>query len=70
MPTAGKVTLRIYDVRGRLVRGLVSGVETAGEHSAQWNGRDDRGVAVASGTYLYRLETPAGIRQRRMTLVR
>ncbi len=70
LPTAGKVTLGIYDVRGRLVRGLVSGVETAGEHSAQWNGRDDRGVAVASGTYLYRLETPAGMRQRRMTLVR
>lgn len=70
LPTAGKVGLRVYDVRGRLVRRLVDRTENAGSYSVQWDGRDDRGVAVASGAYLYRLETPAGTRQRRMTLVR
>jgi len=67
---AGKVTLRIYDVRGRLVRGLVDRADVPGTHSATWDGRDDRGIAVASGAYWYRLTTPEGVRQRRMTLVR
>ena len=62
--------LKVYDVRDRLVRRLVDRFENAGNYSVQWDGRDDRGIAVASGAYLYRLETPAGARQRRMTLVR
>ena len=70
LPGTGKVGLRVYDVRGRLVRRLVDRVENAGDYSVQWDGRDDRGIAVASGAYLYRLETPAGMRQRRMTLIR
>ena len=70
LPGTGKVGLRVYDVRGRLVRRLIDRVEGAGNYSVQWDGRDDRGVAVASGAYLYRLETPSGVRQRRMTLVR
>ena len=70
LPGPGKVTLRIFDVRGRLVRRLVDGAETAGPHEATWDGRDDRGASVASGVYLCRLVTPAGVRERRMTLIR
>jgi len=49
-------TLRVYDVRGSLVRDLASGDIGAGLHEVMWNGRDDRGASVGSGVYLYRLQ--------------
>jgi len=54
------VDLRIYDVTGRLIRELARGEEEAGVHSTFWDGRDQDGVKVRSGVYLYRLWTAAG----------
>jgi flagellar hook assembly protein FlgD len=56
LPFAGKVSLMIYDVRGRLIKALASGNKTAGEHVVRWDGRDDRGQRIPSGVYFYRLE--------------
>jgi hypothetical protein len=53
--SAQTISLAIYDVRGRLVRSLESGVRTSGPHTSLWNGRDDAGQAVASGVYYVRL---------------
>jgi hypothetical protein len=66
----GAVSLRIYNVMGQQVRMLVSGHRSAGHHTVSWNGRDDRGKAVTSGVYLYRLTVAQTVRVRRMTLVR
>ena len=52
---AQDVKLRIYDVSGRLVRTLVSGVQSPGPYTAMWDGRDDNGRGVASGNYFARL---------------
>lgn len=67
---AERVSLRIYDVAGRLVRTLVDGALAAGDHQVMWQGRDDAGSEVASGVYLYRLEAGAASRSRSMVLVR
>jgi flagellar hook assembly protein FlgD len=42
-------------VGGREVRTLVTGFAGAGPHTTEWDGRDDRGVALPSGTYFARL---------------
>jgi len=47
----GQVSLRIHDAQGRLVRTLVRGPSAAGEHSADWDLRDDAGQLVAPGLY-------------------
>ena len=52
------MTLRIYDVSGRLIRTLVDEPQTAGEKTVTWNGRDTQGRSVASGVYFYRLQAP------------
>ncbi len=55
IPEAGRVSLKIYDVTGQLVRALVDGEMAAGRHAVHWNGRNGLGHAMAAGTYLYRI---------------
>lgn len=47
--------MSIYDGKGRLVVDLEEGVRSAGTHTASWDGRNNSGEPVASGTYFYRL---------------
>jgi len=56
IPRAGYVRLEIFDLAGRRVRTLVSEARPAGKHEAQWGGLDSRGVGVASGAYVSRLD--------------
>jgi hypothetical protein len=53
---SARVRLTVFDVTGRVARPLIDGDMAAGMHQVTWDGRDARGTAVASGTYLYRLE--------------
>jgi photosystem II stability/assembly factor-like uncharacterized protein len=66
----GDATLRVYDVRGRIVRTLVTGMQSAGPQSIRWDGRDDNGAVVASGVYVYRLRTEGQLLQRKMTVLK
>ncbi len=67
---SGPASLRIYDVRGQLVRTLLDGELAAGPHSLRWDGRDRGGRAASSGTYFYRLSGAGQVQQRKMQLVR
>ncbi|WP_456426599.1 FG-GAP-like repeat-containing protein [Rhodocaloribacter sp.] len=64
------VMLAVYDVLGRRVRTLATGVRTAGTHRVAWDGRNDAGAAVPSGMYFYRLDAGAFSRSRAMMLVK
>jgi ligand-binding sensor domain-containing protein len=52
----GLVTLKIYDITGRLLRVLVQEQKLASAHSILWDGLDDAGQKVAAGVYFYRIE--------------
>jgi concanavalin A-like lectin/glucanase superfamily protein/FG-GAP repeat protein/Big-like domain-containing protein len=67
---AGRVRVRVFDVAGRFVAGLVDRDFPAGRHKISWSGHDDRGRAVASGVYMYRLEGSDFVQTRRMALLR
>ncbi len=69
--TPGPVTVQIFDVQGRQVRTLVRQVYmVAGRHTVRWAGKDDTGLALASGTYLVRVDDGGDRGVRRMTLIR
>lgn len=51
----GQVRLDVFDVRGRLVRRLFSGELSAGSSSVIWDGRDDEGRALPTGSYVIHL---------------
>ncbi len=52
------VSLRIFDVSGRLARTLASELKNSGLHIVFWDGRDNIGKLLPSGVYFVRLETP------------
>jgi len=56
LPRPGMASLRIFDVRGRLVRSLLAQALAAGPHTMIWDGRDHEGRRMPSGLYLLRLD--------------
>ncbi len=50
-----EISLRVFDLRGRLVRTLAQGRRAAGTHTLSFDGRDERGGALASGVYTVRM---------------
>ncbi|NQT65894.1 MAG: T9SS type A sorting domain-containing protein [FCB group bacterium] len=56
VPKRGKVSITIYDIKGRKIKDLVhKQSKTAGNYEAIWDGKDTNGNEVASGTYFYNL---------------
>lgn len=71
LPAAAVVRAGIFDVHGRRVRVLAANMPLPpGQHRLSWDGRDERGHAVASGVYWLRVETPLGNREARAVLLR
>ncbi len=64
------VRLAVYDLQGALVRTLVSAALSAGSHEATWDGRDNDGRALASGTYLARLEADGMQQTQKLVLMK
>jgi hypothetical protein len=55
---AGRVQLSVYDVRGRLVRGLVDGERPPQAETVVWDGTGDSGTRMGAGVYFVRLVGP------------
>ncbi|MCK4413208.1 MAG: T9SS type A sorting domain-containing protein [Candidatus Eisenbacteria sp.] len=71
LPAESRVSLRIYDLTGRVMRSLVDDrMQVQGSHEVVWDGRDDAGRPVASGVYLYRMESDEQQLTRRMLMLR
>jgi hypothetical protein len=67
---AVQVALRIYNVRGQLLRVLVDEAKDAGSYSVQWDGTDGHGRRLASGVYFYRLVAGKFIKTRKMVILK
>jgi hypothetical protein len=65
-----EVTLRVYDVQAREVVRLLKRRLSTRPHFVRWTGADERGVALASGTYVAKLRMGSRAETRMMTLVR
>ncbi|HET9251028.1 MAG TPA: Ig-like domain-containing protein [Candidatus Eisenbacteria bacterium] len=71
MPAGGTLTVRVYDLSGRLVRTIVDrDTRAAGDHEIRFDGKDDRGVTLPSGRYFVRAEVPGGSDSRAITVVK
>ncbi len=70
VPGKSPVQLVIYNLRGQKIRTLVDATLDPGEFNVSWDGRNDAGDLVSSGTYIYRMQAGSFISSQKMLLVR
>jgi hypothetical protein len=65
------VNLAVFSVRGLKVKTLLAGqLMMPGTHQVAWDGRDEQGVAVGSGIYLYRITAGEWTSERKMIVLK
>jgi hypothetical protein len=69
-PVDGHVKIDVFNILGRKVKTLVNEFRSAGTHQADWDGRSDDGIEVATGVYFYRITTDAFTSTRKMVLLK
>lgn len=70
IPKDNFVTIKVYDMLGREVSTLVNDYKNAGNHIVNWNGEDNSGQKVASGTYIYRITAGNFVATKKMVLLK
>ena len=70
IPEKGLVTIKIYDILGRVVNTLVNEKLNAGYYSTTWNSVDNTGMKVSSGIYFYRVVNGANVVTKKMMLIK
>jgi flagellar hook assembly protein FlgD len=68
IPAAGHVSLKVYDVSGRLVRTLVNQDAAAGSFTQRWDGYGDDGARAGAGVYFVRLSAAGQTTDRKVVL--
>lgn len=66
----GRVTLRVYNMAGKLVRTLVNQMQEPGYHDVVWDGSDDHGRQVAGGVYFARMVSGGETKMRKLILLK
>ena len=70
IPATENVTIKIYDILGRVVTTLLNKQADAGYHIVYWNGRDAYGKQAASGMYIYRLQANGFVQTKKMLMLK
>jgi hypothetical protein len=68
VPSASRVSLKVYDLQGRVVRTLVDQDAAAGTFAAQWDGRGDDGSQLGRGVYFARLVAGEKTTEKKLVL--
>ena len=70
LPKRSTVKIKIYNINGQMIKELINEEKNSGHYSLIWDGTDNRGNKVASGTYLYQIQTGNFVEARKMLLLK
>ncbi|MCF8266962.1 MAG: T9SS type A sorting domain-containing protein [Ignavibacteriales bacterium] len=70
IPQKSDVKVNIYDVNGQLIKEIVNESLDAGKHFVTWNGTNQTNSSVASGVYIYTVQSGSRLVSRQMILVK
>jgi hypothetical protein len=70
LPKTGFADLALYNIKGQLVKTLLSEIAPAGSHTIRFNALDNDGKNIASGVYLMRLKHPNGTITKKITVLK
>jgi hypothetical protein len=70
VPKTGDVTIKIYDMLGQEVRTLFAAEVLRGTYTVNWDGLNDSGVKMSTGTYIYRMIAGEFVQSKKMVLLK
>lgn len=70
VPGASDVNVKIYDINGQVVKNLLSEFKNTGNYSLNWDGKNDSGSTVSSGTYFYQVQIGNLVQTKKMILLK
>jgi hypothetical protein len=70
IPHSGEVNINIYDIQGKLIKDISEYQDSPGDSKYIWNGKNNFGNQVASGTYFYQIRYGNVIQTKKMILLK
>ncbi|MCJ7457467.1 MAG: T9SS type A sorting domain-containing protein [candidate division Zixibacteria bacterium] len=70
LPQESEVKIVVYNLLGQKVRVLVNDIQEPGYYTISWNGKNERGEAVGSGIYFYRIQAGSFTKTAKMSLLK
>ncbi|MEO0025909.1 MAG: FlgD immunoglobulin-like domain containing protein [candidate division WOR-3 bacterium] len=70
LPSETRLEMTVYDLSGRVITKLYAGKQGKGWHELIWNGTDQNGRTVGTGSYLWVLKTPRAVKVKPVRLMR
>jgi len=70
LPKAENVVLKIYNVLGHEVRTLLNTRQQPGVKSVDWDGKNELGLKVSSGVFIYRLQAGSAVQSKKMIMLK
>ena len=70
VPKVSDVTVKIYNMLGQQVRTLFAGQMQPGSQTMTWDGKNEVGKTVASGTYIYRMTAGNFVQTKKMMFLK
>ena len=64
------VAINIFSINGELVKNLIDEQKASGNYSIKWDGTDNNGITVASGTYFYQIKLNEFLQAKKMILLK
>ena len=66
----GLIELKVYNIKGQLVKTLVKGEQQTGSYEVVWNGKDSNEKSISSGVYFYKLSTKDETIMKKMLMLK
>ena len=65
IPTKGNLDITIYDLLGKKIKQIYNGKTGVGKYSFNWDGKNEMGLQVHSGLYLFKVEFDGNIKTKK-----
>ena len=70
LPREGRLSLKVYDLKGQLVRTLIDEARPEGPGHVSWDGSDDRGARLGSGVFFAEARTAGQVKVQKLVMVK
>lgn len=70
LPRAGETEIKIFNIKGQLIKKITNEFQQAGNYKIEWDGKDATGQKVTSGLYIYQIKFDNTVLSKKMILAR